>query len=74
MAPLFYNFGQIFGAIVLAPERGFSLWGLTLPAFGLGVHGLVYGVILGALLHLGIQVPGLIRYKFRWQAGWECRA
>lgn len=69
MAPLFYNFGQIFGAIVLAPERGFSLWGLTLPAFGLGVHGLVYGVILGALLHLGIQVPGLIRYKFRWQAG-----
>lgn len=69
MAPLFYNFGQIFGAVVLAPERGFSLWGLTLPALGLGVHGLVYGVILGALLHLGIQVPGLMRYKFRWQAG-----
>ncbi|MCX8025470.1 MAG: murein biosynthesis integral membrane protein MurJ, partial [Thermanaerothrix sp.] len=69
MAPLFYNLGQIFGAVVLAPERGLSFGGLTLPAIGLGVHGLVYGVILGALLHLGIQIPGLIRYKFRWQAG-----
>lgn len=69
MAPLFYNLGQIFGAVILAPEHGLSLGGMTLPALGLGVHGLVYGVILGALLHLGIQVPGLIRYKFRWQAG-----
>ncbi len=69
MAPVFYNFGQIFGAVVLAPERGLTLGKMTLPALGLGVHGLVYGVILGALLHLGIQVPGLIRYKFRWQAG-----
>lgn len=69
MAPLFYNLGQIFGAVVLAPEQGVSLGGITLPAFGLGVHGLVYGVILGAVLHLGIQVPGLIRYGFQWQAG-----
>jgi putative peptidoglycan lipid II flippase len=33
---------------------------------GLGVHGLVYGVILGAFLHLAIQIPGLIKYKFKW--------
>ncbi len=32
----------------------------------LGIYGLVYGVILGAVLHLAIQVPGLIWYKFRW--------
>lgn len=54
LAPGLYNIGQIFGAVVLGDY------------LGLGIHGLVYGVILGALLHLGIQVPGLIRYQFRW--------
>jgi putative peptidoglycan lipid II flippase len=42
------------------------LGGITLPAFGLGVQGLVYGVIIGALFHLGIQIPGLMRYQFHW--------
>lgn len=66
MAPLLYNLGQIFGAVVLSPEKGYQLGGITLPAFGLGVQGLVYGVIIGAVLHLGIQVPGLIKYNFHW--------
>jgi putative peptidoglycan lipid II flippase len=26
----------------------------------------VYGVILGAVLHLGIQIPALVKYRFRW--------
>ncbi len=52
MAPGFYNLGQIFGITVLGPR--------------LGIYGLAYGVILGALLHLGIQLPGLLRYGFRW--------
>jgi putative peptidoglycan lipid II flippase len=69
MAPLLYNVGQIFGALVLAPEKGLHIAGLTLPAFGLGVHGLVYGVILGAFLHFGIQIPGLLRYGFHWWGG-----
>ncbi len=69
MAPLLYNLGQIFGALILSPEKGYSLGGVTLPAFGLGVHGLVYGVILGAMLHLGIQIPGLIIYRFHWTPG-----
>jgi len=56
IAPSLYNVGQIFGALVLASERG----------LGLGIHGLVYGVIIGALLHLGIQVPALIKYEFHW--------
>ena len=66
LAPAVYDIGQIFGALVLAPSVGFRLGALTLPAFGLGVNGLVYGVILGACLHLGVQIPGLIRYRFRW--------
>ena len=52
MAPSFYNLGQIIGIMVLAPR--------------FGILGLVYGVILGAFLHLGIQVPALIRYGYRW--------
>ncbi|HMD89685.1 MAG TPA: murein biosynthesis integral membrane protein MurJ [Anaerolineaceae bacterium] len=66
IAPLLYNVGQIFGAIILAPTKGYSFGSITLPAFGLGVQGLVYGVIIGAVLHLGIQIPGLIRYQFHW--------
>jgi putative peptidoglycan lipid II flippase len=66
IAPLLYNLGQIFGAVILAPQTGLHLGPITLPAFGMGVHGLVYGVILGAIFHLLIQVPGLVKYQFRW--------
>lgn len=68
LAPVVYDLGQIFGAIVLAPSEGYQFMGVKLPAVGLGVHGLVLGVILGASLHLGVQIPGLIRYRFRWTA------
>ena len=53
MAPPMYNLGQILGITVL------SRW--------FGIYGMVLGVILGALLHLGIQVPALLRYGFRWR-------
>lgn len=66
MAPALYNIGQIFGALVFSPTEPYRIAGVQLPAFGLGVQGLVYGVILGALLHLGIQIPGLIKYHFKW--------
>ena len=66
MAPGLYNLGQIFGVLVLAPEKGLQIGPVTLPAFGMGLHGLVWGVILGAILHLAIQIPGLIHYQFRW--------
>ena len=66
LAPIFYNVGQIFGALVLAPTKPYSFGPVTLPALGLGVYGLVYGVILGAALHLAIQIPGLIKYQFHW--------
>lgn len=66
MAPLLYNIGQMFGAVVLSPEKGYQFGPVQLPAFGLGIQGLVYGVIIGALLHLAIQIPGLMRYGFHW--------
>ena len=52
MAPSMYNIGQIFGAIFLVPAYG--------------VHGLVYGVIIGAAMHLLIQLPMLFKLGFRW--------
>ena len=52
LAPTMYNVGQIFGAVFLVPR--------------FGIHGLVYGVILGAALHLLVQIPGLLRYQFSW--------
>jgi putative peptidoglycan lipid II flippase len=73
MAPGLYNIGQIFGIAILAPTQGYTFGPITLPAYGLGIHGLVYGVILGALLHLGIQVPGLLRYGFRWTPAIDLR-
>jgi putative peptidoglycan lipid II flippase len=59
MAPSLYNVGMIFGALFLAPKYG--------------VHGLVYGVIIGAALHLVIQIPGLIKYQFRWTPSLDIR-
>lgn len=67
LAPGLYNIGQIIGALILAPSSSFHIGGLALPHFNMGIHGLVWGVILGALLHLGIQVPGLLGYGFRWR-------
>jgi putative peptidoglycan lipid II flippase len=66
LAPILYNVGQIFGALFLAPKTPYTFGSITFPSFGLGVYGLVYGVILGAAMHLAIQIPGLIRYGFRW--------
>lgn len=48
-APSMYNLGIIIGALLFAPY-----W---------GVYGLAGGVVLGALLHLLIQVPWLVRQR-----------
>jgi putative peptidoglycan lipid II flippase len=54
-----YNIGQIFGAIFLVPRYG--------------IQGLVYGVILGAALHLLVQIPALFRYEFKWTPALDLR-
>ena len=59
LAPTMYNVGQIFGALVFVPR--------------FGIHGLVYGVILGAALHLAIQIPALIKYDFKWSPALDLR-
>ena len=59
LAPVFYNVGQIVGVMFLS-ER-------------FRIFGLAYGVILGAVLHLGIQIPGLVRHGFRWMPSLDWR-
>lgn len=66
IAPILYNLGQIFGALVLAPTGGIHFLNFTLPTFGFGIYGLAYGVVLGAILHLAVQVPGLFKFKFKY--------
>jgi putative peptidoglycan lipid II flippase len=73
MAPMLYNVGMITGALVFSPTEPYHFGSFTLPTLGLGVHGLVYGVILGAVLHLAIQIPGLVRYQFRWTPSLDIR-
>ncbi len=66
LAPILYDLGQIFGAVILAPATPIHVGPFMFPTLGLGVYGLAYGIILGAAMHLLIQIPGLIRYGFRW--------
>ncbi|MCC7004306.1 murein biosynthesis integral membrane protein MurJ [Candidatus Nomurabacteria bacterium] len=61
ISPVLYNLGIIIGIIFLYP-----LFGLT---------GLVWGVVLGAIFHLSIQIPSLIEKdmipKFSWKIDFE---
>jgi putative peptidoglycan lipid II flippase len=52
LAPALYNLSIIAGALFLAPS--------------LGVYGLVIGVIVGAALHLDVQLLGLWYYRARY--------
>ena len=59
LAPIMYDVGILFGVIVLIPT--------------MGVTGIAVGAVLGAALHLGVQVPGLLRIGIRWkpELGWN---
>ncbi len=54
LAPIMFDIGILIGVILLI--RPF------------GVRGIAFGAVLGAALHLGVQVPGLVRYKLRWKS------
>ena len=69
VAPIMYNLGQIFGAVVLAPQESLTIAGINLPAYGMGVYGIVYGVLIGSLLYFLTLIPGLFRYQFKWFPG-----
>lgn len=51
LAPVFYNFGIIFGALVLAPV--------------MGLEGVAWGVVLGAFFHLVTQASVALRLGLR---------
>ena len=53
IAPLLYNLGIILGAVVLADR-----W---------GVHGLAWGVVIGSVGHLLVQIPALWAVGMRWR-------
>jgi len=53
LTPILYNFGIIIGAIYLVPHYG--------------LKGLAYGVVIGALLHLVIQLPSFFKYGFKYE-------
>ncbi len=59
LAPILYNLGIIFGIVYLVPR--------------FGVVGLAYGVILGAALHLAIQVPAARNsgWHYKWIFNWR---
>lgn len=56
LAPSLYNLGIIGGALALAPT--------------MGVWGLAWGVVLGALLYLLVQIPGLFALGMRLRPEW----
>lgn len=62
LAPIFYNLGIIAGALFLVPR--------------FGLLGLAWGVVIGAALHLLVQIPTLWHLGFRFQPllDWRDRA
>ena len=59
LAPVLYNIGIMIGALWFVPR--------------LGVAGLAWGVVLGAGLHMIIQLPAVITSGFRYHWDWRVR-
>jgi len=59
LTPVFYNVGIIFGILFLVPR--------------FGIYGLAYGVVLGALMHMLVQLPTIwqLGFRFRFVLDWK---
>jgi len=57
LAPVLYNLGIIFGALFLVAP--------------FGVKGLAYGVVLGAIMHLLIQIPSALSSGFKYRFSFD---
>lgn len=59
LSPSMHSLGIIIGALFFTQK--------------FGIYGLAWGVVLGASLHLLVQVPGLIHYHVHWipDLGWK---
>jgi putative peptidoglycan lipid II flippase len=55
ISPLLYNLGIIFGAVFLYPR--------------FGIAGLGFGVVIGALMHMAVQLPFFFGEKFEGRVG-----
>ncbi len=58
LAPIFYNIGMILGIIFLTPAYG--------------IYGPAYGVLIGAVFHLLIQLPLVPRMKTTYEFVFDC--
>ncbi|HCM68255.1 MAG: murein biosynthesis integral membrane protein MurJ [Candidatus Kerfeldbacteria bacterium RIFCSPLOWO2_01_FULL_48_11] len=52
-APVMYNLGIIFGIVVLSGRYG--------------ILGVAYGVVIGAVIHMAVQVPSIFRLGYRYR-------
>ncbi len=52
LSPILYNIGIIFGALYLVP-----IW---------GVYGLAWGVVIGAFMHMFVQLPAVLKLGFKY--------
>lgn len=57
MAPLLYNLGIIIGILFFVPK--------------LGLPGLAWGVVLGGIMHLLVQLPALFFSGFKYKASFD---
>lgn len=59
LSPILYNLGIIIGAVYFT-----DFW---------GVYGLAWGVILGAVMHMAVQIPAVYQLGFRysWRINWR---
>lgn len=56
LAPILYNIGIIIGVVYFVPM--------------MGIDGIGWGVVLGAVLHVAVQLPSMIQVGFRWKPVW----
>ena len=69
------NAHQHFALPALAPlalDLGYFI-GLFLFVPSLGIVGLAWGTVVGALLHIAIQMPALVRFKIRYRPALDLR-
>ncbi len=59
LAPVLYNIGIIFGIFFFVPK--------------FGLQGLAWGVVLGGILHLSIQLPALFFSGFKYKPSFKYR-
>lgn len=57
LSPVSYNLSLIAGIVFLTPY--------------LGVHGLAYGVVIGSILHVVVQLPALRGFHFSYRRIWQ---